>query len=354
MRVAPLTDLPAHQIVADLAAAWNRRCTRLGATDRPEAAAAAAQRSVVLYERLDLTDPDTRAGLANALNSLSVQQSALGLNHAALRTAERALEIFEDLPEYPAGVALVLYNTTAYLGALGRGAEAAAAIERAVAIRRELFERDPLGIGPDLECSLSRMCGHLSKIGRYDDAADAAAQLIALLEERLGDEPDRALAEAYVALGLNLLKINRTMDASRVMNYADMLWSALGTHPGKHAHAVSRHAFCQAKLGNYAEAVRLARRAVQIHESAPDPDPLLLSVLLSGLGEYLRMRGRHLEALDAMARTLAIEERLFSEDPHLHRPSLAETLDTMSEIMTVLGRHDAAGRFRRRREDLLA
>ncbi len=76
-----------------------------------------------------------------------------------------------------------LNNVATRLSDLGRREEALAAIEEAVAIRRELAVLRPDAFRPDLATSLNNVANRLSDLGRREEALAAIEEAVAIYRE---------------------------------------------------------------------------------------------------------------------------------------------------------------------------
>ncbi len=86
--------------------------------------------------------------------------------------------------------------------------------------------------------------------------------------------------------------------------------------------------------GHYAEAESVQKRALNLVESSPDADQMVVSYALEDLGNAYYGEGRYPEAEDYYKRTLAIREKAPGGD----RSAVSQTLNLLSNIYTRTGR----------------
>ncbi len=143
------------------------------------------------------TDPAVLGVRASILNNLSVRLSDLGRREEALAAIEEAVAIRRELavlrPDaFRPDLAMSLNNVANRLSDLGRREEALAAIEEAVAIYRELAVLRPDAFRPDLAMSLNNLASRLSDLGRREEALAAIEEAVAIYRELAGCGPTRS------------------------------------------------------------------------------------------------------------------------------------------------------------------
>ena len=94
-----------------------------------------------------------------------------------------------------------LNNLSVHLAVVARPEEALAAIEEAVAIRRELAGARPDAFLPDLAMSLNNQSGRLSELGRREEALAAIEEAVGTSYRELAAGPPRRLRTARPSPG---------------------------------------------------------------------------------------------------------------------------------------------------------
>ena len=117
------------------------------------------------------------------------------------------------------------------LSVLGRGEEALAAAEEAVAIRRELAKSRPDAFLPDLVRSLGLLGSCLRAVARLQDAAEAFREGIQTLEPFLAAFPDafRGLAAALVT---NYLEVSEEVGSEPDLELVKRIMQDIGHETG--------------------------------------------------------------------------------------------------------------------------
>ncbi len=250
---------------------------------------------------------------ARHLGNWSNRLSDAGRGEEALAASEEAVAIHrrlaERLPErYEPDLATSLNNWSISLSDAGRGEDALAAIEEAVAIRRRLAERLPERYEPDLASSLNNWSNRLSDAGRGEDALAAIEEAVAIyrrLAERLPEryEPD-------LAASLNN-------------------WSGDLSDAGRGEDA----------LAAIEEAVAIYRRLAERLPERFEPD---LAMSLNNWSNHLSDAGRGEDALAAIEEAVAIRRRLAERLPERYEPDLAASLNNWSNSLSDAGRGEGA------------
>ena len=260
-------------------------------------------------ERSD-ADRERRAGW---LNDFSIRLSALGQREAALAAIEDAVAIRRELaaarPDaFHPGLAVSLNNLSNQLSDLGRREAALAASEDAVAIRRELAAARPDAFRPDLARSLNNLSIRLSDHGQREAALAAIEDAVAIRRELAAARPDAFRPD--LAVSLNNLS-NRLSDLGRR----------------------------EAALAAIEEAVAIWRELAAARPDAFRPD---LALSLNNLSNRLSALGQREAALAAIEEAVAVWRELAAARPDAFRPNLARSLSNLSNRLSDLGRHEAA------------
>ncbi|MGK5629789.1 hypothetical protein, partial [Streptomyces sp. URMC 123] len=235
-----------------------------------------------LYHAGRLAEAVAESGAAVELNR--------SIDPAGLATPELAAAVRRNL-----AVGLKSYGIR--LAAVGRRAEALAATEESVAILRELAADDERFL-PELASALLNVGRGLSRADRWEDAAEAARECVAL-QRRLAaadpaeHEPD--LSAALVAHGLCLGRTGRPEEAvASLREGVAVLRRLTAAKPAAYtpalANALGNLAAVLARTGS-AEAVAVGREAAELYRRLATANPAsyesALANVLAGLGLWL-------------------------------------------------------------------
>ncbi|MFF7454428.1 tetratricopeptide repeat protein [Kitasatospora sp. NPDC008115] len=259
-------------------------------------------------------DPGSHeADLASSLASLSVDLADVGRRAEALAAAEEALALrrrlaAEDPALHEPDLATSLANLGVRRWELGLHAEALVAAEEAVGLRRGLAYEDPAAHEPGLATSLAYLGNHLTEVGRHAEALTATEEAVGIRRRIAPENP--AAYEPDLARSLSDL--------------------------GNHLSVIGRHAEA---LAAEEEAVGIRRRLAADNPAAYEPE---LALSLSNLGVDLSEVGRHAEALAATEEAVEIRRRLAADNPTAYEPDLARSLVNLSVDLFEVGRHAEA------------
>ena len=230
------------------------------------------------------------------------------LRKMAARVTQTLLDGVKAFPGTPnetrqAAIARLANNLSGRLGALGRREDALAAIEEAVAIRRELARRNPDAFTPGLASSLNNQSAMLSNLGRHEEALAASDEAVALYRRLAARNPDAFTPG--LAMSLN--------------NQSNTL-SDLGRF--------------EEALAAIEETVAIRRRLAERNPDAFTPD---LANALNNQANSLGELGRHEQALAAIEEAVAIRHSLAQRNPDAFAPDLAVSLGAQSQILAADG-----------------
>ncbi|GAA2371724.1 tetratricopeptide repeat protein [Dactylosporangium salmoneum] len=250
---------------------------------------------VALARRTAAAEPGAhRPELAAALDALARRLSDLGRREEALRAADEAVDVYEELYEhspgsYRAALGIATSNFAVQLDRVGRRKDSLAVDEQAVEMLRGADRNDPGARADRLGHALTNLAISLSRFGRDDEALAAA----------------REAAELYDAAG------HRVAGHSRALVILSDRLDDVGAHE---------------------EALEVATRSAAV---ARDGAPRELAVALRATsGLLLRQFGRPEEALAAAEEALALQRRVSPPDGE----ELARSLRRVADALHALGR----------------
>ena len=325
---------------------------------RPLAAAVTALAVDGLRGRAE-GDPAVTAELARALSNLGNRLGDVGRRAEALAAAEEAVAIRRQLAEdspaaHLSDLAALLTNLGLSLAQAGRRAEALAAVEEAVAIRRQLAEDSPAAHLPDLALSLNNLGVRLAEAGRQAEALAAADEAVAIYRQ-LAEASSAAhlpnLAASLSNLGSRLGDAGRRAEALAAADEAVAIRRQLAEDsPAAHlpdlAGSLSNLGLRLAEAGRRAEALAAEEEAVAIRRQLAEASPAAhlpdLAISLTNLGVHLAEAGRRAEALAAEEEAVAIWRQLAEASPAAHLPNLAASLSNLGLSLAQAGRRAEA------------
>ncbi|GAA2098062.1 hypothetical protein GCM10009759_28700 [Kitasatospora saccharophila] len=314
---------------------WSNELSDAGAAEQ---AIEAAERAVVLYAELHRAHPEAfAADHAMALNTLALRLGDVGRGAEGLALLEQAVLLYRSVPEpRPAGVqadfARCLNNIASVHRDAGRDTEALLVAEQGVAASRILAEAQPDSFNPLFARLVTTQALCLHRLGRLEEAADAAgaavaaaaptaalpesAALLGVLAAVLGLARRHEAAHAALRLVVDtrraLERIDPERHRDRLLESLDLFRSQLAS-AGKHAEA----------LEVTTEAVGLRR--LQLERQPTDEHRARLASALSGTGDLLTQLGRRPEAADHVAEAVALWEALppAERDARMPAPALS-------------------------------
>ncbi|MFF3087638.1 tetratricopeptide repeat protein [Streptomyces nojiriensis] len=259
-------------------------------------------------------DPDHLPDLSMGLHNLSLRLGALGRHAEALAAIDEAVKMLRELSQQQPGaflpvLATSLNNRSACLGALGRHEEALAANNEAVEIRRELSQQQPGAFLSNLAAGLNNRSADLGALGRHEEALAAIDEAVKILRELAGQRPDAFLPD--LALSLNTQSVDL---------------GELGRH--------------EEGLAAINEAVDIRR---QLAEQRPDAFLPDLAMSLNNLSAHLGELGRYEEGLAAINEAVEIRRELAQQRPDVHQGELDQSLQLLSWLRNMKDTPDPAG-----------
>ncbi|WP_410672989.1 tetratricopeptide repeat protein [Amycolatopsis sp. cmx-4-68] len=190
--------------LADLAGSLNNRANLLEDAGRYAEAASTTEEAVEIYRRLAEHRPAVfRPDLAMALNNHSINLNAAGDAENALLASAECVELYRSLA-FPADLAMALNTYSQRLARAGRAEDALAAVTESVELRRALLPTTDREVLSGLVASLSNQGIRLREQARYEEAATAAREAVALSKRLVAEEPGYAprLGDALNSLAL--------------------------------------------------------------------------------------------------------------------------------------------------------
>jgi tetratricopeptide (TPR) repeat protein len=182
--------------------------------------------------------------------------------------------------------------------------------------------------------------------GRYADGQFPAEQVLKILETKWGPT-DLSVANALNNLAWNFYKQKKYDQARPLSEKAIRLVEQRGgTSPDTLASHLDTLANIQCGLGEYAEAERNFKRAVELFKSTPDQPDVAISI--RGLAKVYRDQARHEDAEVLFKRAMQIQEQKLGADS----PELAETLEEYALLLRKTHRDAEAARLEAQTEGI--
>ena len=346
LQLAPQPDLTAP--LADRMPGHSVRLAALAAT--------LTSQQVTQYRANALSgEPDAANRLAGSLNSLAVRLAELGRREQALAAIQEAVAIRRERPDaFRADLATSLNILSNRLGDLGRREQALAAIEEAVAIRRELAAARPDAFRPTLALSLNNLATRLGDLGRREQALAAIQEAAGVYRELAGARPDAFrpdLASSLNNLAVRLGDLGRWEEAMAAIEEAVAIRRELaGARPDAFrpdlASSLNNLATRLADLGRREQALAAIQEAAGVYRelagARPDAFRPDLASSLNNLSNRLADLGRREQALAAIQEAAGVYRELAGARPDAFRPDLAGSLNNLSNLLADLGRREQA------------
>ncbi|MEV8512182.1 tetratricopeptide repeat protein [Dactylosporangium sp. NPDC051484] len=198
------------------------------APDEPADARAEAIR-VALTRRMASADPDAyQPKLAETLDALARRLSQLGRHEEALRAADEAVDVYDELEDrhpgmYRSALGAATSDFALQLDRLGRYADALAVDQQAVEILRGLDRNNPGGRADGLGHALTNLSVSLAQADRDDEALQAAQEAVELYQaarKQAAGSRTTAYSRALVILAASLETLGRHGEALDVAKRA--------------------------------------------------------------------------------------------------------------------------------------
>jgi serine/threonine-protein kinase len=277
---------------------------------RLEEAKSLLQRAVTLrQERFGEQSPETfesKRHLAAVLNRLGEHDRAERM-YGEVLAGQRVLYA-GDTPE----TATTLVELARVLPYKGRSTDAIVLFEEAVAIRRRTLGADHPSIADVLD-----VLSNLVRANDPDRAELLLREALAIRQAALGDEDPR-VAGTLLRLGdIAWMQYGNYEEAERFLRRAlEIQRRAYGDAHLSMIHGIHSLASIRQATGRYLEAEAFYREALQIERQVLGADNSLVGETLGLLGNVLRLQGRYAEAEDAYLRSRAMWERAFGPGHH--------------------------------------
>ncbi len=342
-----------------------------------DGAMGAIDECVSFYRGLGADDEGTRAEVDSALwaaagsltdlrmyaEALSVMDELVARSRSELAHISSGRADSEQVNVCSARLANRLVTRACRLDDLGRHADALAASDEAVALRRKLAAAKPADQIDNLARALRAKARFLAKLDRHAEAAGSAAETVAICRvaaerwPRLRDD----LAWALCNLADRSHGAGDSTAAMTAITEAVELWRELyaETKADKHrdllAGEVSHVADLLVKDGRHAEAIGPIEEAAAMYRQVVAANPrerYWLDSVLETYGTCLAAVGRHAEALVVLDEAIGSLrgqvdgpvklESVELDDRDPCRKTLAESLEAAAVSLTAFGRTDEA------------
>lgn len=292
--------------------------------------------------------------LRGPANALSVILNSLPYPSAGWAAAGAAVcaQICGQLPEgaTPALSAYWLNNLGARYWLASRQADALAATEEAVRLRRELAQTTPGRFRPALAASLNNLATQYFGLDRHDDAIDAVREAAELYRDLAAEDPDRyrpGLAASLSTAGIWYALAGQADEALAVSREAVEIRRGLAAGGADRqradlARSLSNLAVRYAEQDQQDEAVATEQEVVSIRRelAAEQPDDYTSDLLnsLTKLAARYDENDRADEAATASAELVSVRRKLAAASPQEHLPQLARALNSLAIKIAKLGR----------------
>ncbi|MFI0797183.1 tetratricopeptide repeat protein [Micromonospora rubida] len=325
--------------------------------------AAAAITAALLPHRLSTTtDP---AAHAFAHSTLSMRLAKAGLFEDALAAAEKATGAYRQLAEVDPGslavarlpdLAVSLDGLGTILWRLGRRDEAAALAEEVLLIHAHLAEDDPNTYLARLATSVATFGDRLSAVERREkgilDLAHRAADYYRRLAEADPVTHLPGLAHLLTSLANFVSAEGQRDEAVALANEAAYIHRQLAqsdstiTHQLNHATSLNNLGNYLAEAGRYEQALALAEEATDTYRQLAQGNPAAylpdLAMSLSNLGTFLSNVGQCEDALTPSAEAVALRRQLAEANPAANLAGLARSLSNLGVQLSKVGRRGEA------------
>ena len=292
--------------------------------------------------------PGPAAQLADQMPEHSVQLAALAATLASQQVTHYRSGKARERPDAASRLAGSLNNLSVRLGNLGRREDALAAIQEAVAIRRELAAARPDAFRPALATALTNLSNQLAGLGRREDALAAVQEAVAIRRELAAARPDAfrpGLAAALHSLSNQLAGLaggrTRWLRARRPQHLPGAGCGPPGRVPARPGRGADQPVEPAGRPGRREDALAASAEASSIYRelAAARPDAFQpdLAAALTSLSNRLASLGRREDALAASAEASSVYRELAAARPDAFQPDLAKSLNNLSADLSGLG-----------------
>ena len=266
--------------------------------------------------------PANHPDLATTINALANVRRFAADYASALELYRRALEIMESSPSRPGlDVYSIRTSIATALGRLGRFAEAREILEETIRLQEESEH-------PHLPMSLNLLGNHLSFSERHEEARDAYRRALPLAEAR-GGPLDPWAVNIRGNLVVELTRLGAFAEARTLIEEQIERLESVNRETQDLARTYQRLANVLASLGDYAEALPLRQRSLEVYERVLAPGHPDIGEAMLNLAGTLGPLGRQDEQRDLIDRaTLIFAERFDADSPDLIR-----FMDGLGEIL---------------------
>ncbi|QVL53447.1 MAG: CHAT domain-containing protein [Cyanobium sp. M30B3] len=201
-----------------------------------------------------------------------------------------------------------------------------------------ISEKDLGADHPSVANILTRLARLLSAQGKYGEAEPLLRRSLAIHEKSHG--PDYStLAISLNNLAFLLKNQGQYSDAEPLIRRSLVIYEkALGTDHPVVAQSLNNLALLLTDQGQYGAAEPLYRRSLAIYEKAIGTDHPNVATTLNNLALLLRNQGQYNEAEPLFRRSLAIREKALGTD----HPVVAQSLNNLALLLTDQGQYGAA------------
>ena len=248
----------------------------------------------------------------------------------------------------------LLHSLSGHLAKIGRHEEALDAAEKAVRIYRNSTKSRPSSPNPGLAGSLNNLANGLFELGRQEEALVAVQEVVEIYRDLAKSWPDAYTPE--LAMSLNNAA-NRFSDMGHreealaaaqesVKIYGELAKSRPEAFIPNLARSFNNVATKLSESGHHEEALEAAHKAVRIYrdlaKSKPDaffPD---LALSLNTVANRLSNVGGREEALGAAQESVKIYRELATSQPDAFNPDLAMSVNTLATMLSLMDRCEEA------------
>ncbi|MBN1208927.1 MAG: tetratricopeptide repeat protein [Myxococcaceae bacterium] len=230
--------------------------------------------------------------------------------------------------------AIALSGFGSVLMELGRYEEARQAYARVLALREKVVGPEHL----DIATSLNNLGLALFYLGQYEDALELQARALAVREKLLGPEHPQ-MGNSLTNLGLVLWKLGRLEEAREAHARSLALKEkVLGPEHMEVASSLNNLALVLGELGRYEEALAAHQRVLALWEKTLGPEHADVGISLNNLGDTYEALGRYEEARRMHERALALRRKALGPE----HPEVANSLSNLATALRELKRYAEA------------